>query len=295
MRTLHRTLQTFVLLTLTFSQELRADRTLVLEDLLTDRGQVKVDLALSYSKEENRGVSAADPVTIQTGPTSFVTVPSAIEERSNASEAIVVSMGLRYGHSENTEFYARTNWLYGRQRNQDIVGYEQTNTKQFVDAWAGISHRFKDDTETPAVIGFAELAMWERNLYTASTLKSALLGLTVYKALDPVVLTLTGAYRINQSRTDGGHYYKPGNLFLLSPSIGFAANDQITLLTGLQWTTQQSDIRKGFPRGRSQNQLELVLGMGYGLTNNTIFNVTLRDNISGRSSAALRINLLHTL
>lgn len=46
-----------------------------------------------------------------------------------------------------------------------------------------------------------------------------------------MVFSLTTAYRFNQSRKDG-EAYKPGNLFLLNPSIAFAVNDRVTLTTG---------------------------------------------------------------
>ncbi len=172
----------------------RADLPLTVEDFITDKGQFKLDLSIAYANADRQGVSTGAPITLQTGPTSFVELPTLIGESA--------------GNSDTT----------------------------FADAWAGINYQFKKDDETPAVLGFAELALREKHRLSSAIFTSAQLGLTTFTAIDPVVFSFTGAYRFNQRRQDGAQTYKPGNLLLLNPGVAFAVFDRVTLTTGVQWT-----------------------------------------------------------
>jgi hypothetical protein len=85
--------------------------------------------------------------------------------------------------------------------------------------------------------------MYERQTKSNAYLKSALLGATTYSAIDPIVVSLTVAYRSNFNRTDGLSSYKPGNMLLVNPAIAFAVNDRFTLNGGLQWSNTYPDKR----------------------------------------------------
>jgi hypothetical protein len=173
-------------------------------------------------------------------------------------------------------------------------GFTKSSDSDFADAWVGVNYQFKKDEKTPALLGFAELALREKHLQSSASFKSALLGLTTYKSIDPVVLSLTGAYRSNQSRQDGNQSYVPGNLLLLNPGIAFAVNDRVTLTTGVQWTRRQADRFDGQPSGIDRTATDLLLGMGYGFAKGNTLNTTFRLNASGRSGAEMRTNWLYT-
>ncbi len=121
-----------------------------------------------------------------------------------------------------------------------------------------------------------------------------MLGLTTYKAIDPIVLSLTAGYRFNQTRKDGNNDYTPGNLLLLNPSVAFAANDRTTLTTGFQWTSHQADTYGGKTEGFRRTSTDMLLGVGYGISKESTLNFTFKANASGRNGADLRLNWLHT-
>lgn len=205
-----------------------ADLPLTVEDLITDKGKVKLDVSLAYANSDRQGVSTAEPITVQTGATSFVTLPTLIGESRGNSDSLVGTLGLRYGLTGKAEIFSRTSYLHSSSRASDVSGTSSHSENRFADAWAGINYQFKKDDDTPALLGFTEIALREKHEKSSSSFKSALVGLTTYKAIDPVVFSLTTAYRFNQSRKDGEANYKPGNLFLLNPSIPFAVNDRVT-------------------------------------------------------------------
>ena len=249
----------------------------------------------SAANSDRKGVSTGEPITVQTGPTSFVTLPTVIGESRGNIDLLVGTLGVRYGLTGAAEVFARASYLHGESRSSDVSGIGSSNESRFADAWAGVNYQFKQDGDTPAVLGFAEIALREKLRKTSSSFKSTLIGLTAYKAIDPVVLSVTGAFRFNRSRRDGEADYRPGNLFLLNPSIAFAVNDRVTLTTGLQWTNRQADTVDGKAQGFRRTGTDLLLGVGYGASRGSIFNLTLNVNASGSNGSDLRLNWSHTL
>jgi len=271
-----------------------ADLPLTIEDLITDRNKVKLDLSFSYANSDRQGISTAEPITVQIGPTSFVTLPTVIGESQGNNDSLVGALGMRYGLTGKAEIYARGSYLYNNRRNRNVSGISSNSDHRFVDAWAGVNYQFKKDDNSPAVLSFFELALREKHRESSRSFKSALLGVTIYTTMDPVVLSLTVAYRVNQSRKDGVADYRPGNLLLLNPSIAFAVNDRITLTTGLQWTNQQADRIDDTVQNFRHTSTDLLLGVGYGLLKGSTLNLTFKANASGSNGADLRLNWLHT-
>lgn len=283
----------FLATALVFCAQAKADLPLTVEDLITNKGKVKADLSISYANADRQGLVMADPITVQTGPTSFVTLPALVGESQGNSDTTVLTLGLRYGLTAKAEVYTRWNALSIRQRNSAMGATAASSDSGFTDAWAGLNVQFKRDDETPAVLGFAEVALREKRRQSSASFKSALLGLTTYKAIDPVVFSLTGAYRFNQHRQDGEQSYEPGNLLLLNPSVAFAVNDRVTLTTGVQWTRRQADRMDGQTQGIARTASDLLMGVGYGFDSGNTLNTTFKLNASGRNGAELRLNWLY--
>lgn len=270
-----------------------ADLALSVEDLITDKGKIKLDMSLAYANSDRQGISTGEPIVVQTGPTSFVTLPTAIGDSVGNSDSLVNTFGLRYGLTAKTEIYARASYLYSNQRNSGVSGTSSSSDSRLADAWVGVNYQFRQDDDNPALLGFAEFAFYEKQT-DSDSFKSALLGLTAYKAIDPVVFSLTAAYRVNQPRDEESAAYKPGNLLLLNPSVAFAVNDRVTLTTGLQWANRQADRRNGQEFGFRRTSSDLLLGVGYGFAKGNTLNTTLKANASGNSGAEMRVNWLYT-
>lgn len=80
----------FAILTVT-SSTVFADLSLTVEDLITDKGKVKLDLSFAYANVNRSGVSTGEPIIVQTGPTSFVTVPTLVGESIGNSDTVIAT------------------------------------------------------------------------------------------------------------------------------------------------------------------------------------------------------------
>ena len=115
---------------------------------------------------------------MQTGPTSFVTIPALIGESQGNSDTLVATLGLRYGLTSKSEIYSRASFLHNSSRSSDLSVISSDSDDRFADAWAGVNYQFKNDNDTPAVLGFAETALSEKHRENSASFKSWMLGAT---------------------------------------------------------------------------------------------------------------------
>ncbi|HFC7601797.1 TPA: meta-pathway of phenol degradation family protein [Neisseria meningitidis] len=270
-----------------------ADLPLTIEDIMTDKGKWKLETSLTYLNSENSRAALAAPVYIQTGATSFIPIPTEIQENGSNTDMLAGTLGLRYGLTGNTDIYGSGSYLWHEERKLD--GNGKTRNKRMSDISAGISHTFLKDDKNPALIGFLESTVYEKSRNKASSGKSWLIGATTYKAIDPVVLSLTAAYRINGSKTlSSNTKYKAGNYWMLNPNISFAANDRISLTGGIQWLGKQPDRLDGKKESARNTSTYAHFGAGFGFTKTTALNASERFNVSGQSSSELKFGVQHT-
>src|SRR6218665_4073659 len=218
-----------------------ADLPLTVERLITDKGKIKLYLSLSYANADRQGVSSAAPISVQVSPTSFVTLLTQIGEHVDNSDIAVAALGLPYGLTAKAEVYARLSGLSSRRRSSGLGGSATSSQSGFADAWAGANYQFKKDDDGHAVLGFAEIALREKHRRRSASFKSAMLGATTYKAIDPVVFSLSGAYRFNQGRQDGAQSYQPPSLLLLKTAVNFPVFVRVTLFSSAYWTRRDGE------------------------------------------------------
>lgn len=271
------------------------DLPLTVEDLITDKGKFKLELSFAYANRDRRGVSTADPVFVQTGASSFVSVPGTVGESTGNSDTFVPTLGLRYGATSKAEVYARASMLASRQRTEDVHGVRVSDSSHFSDFWAGVNYQFKEDDDTPAVLGFAEVALSERRIQDNAQFKAAVLGVTAYKAIDPIVFAVTSSYRLGRASQDANQRLQPGGMLQINPSVAFAVNDRVTLSTGVQWLRRSADALDGRRQGYNSTETDLVLGVGYGFARGNTLNTSFRSKASGQSGAELRVSWMVTL
>lgn len=275
----------------------QADLPLSLEDVLTDKGKFKLDTSVSYINGESRKSDLAAPIYIQTGNASFIPIPTDLQEKERNSDMFVGTLGLRYGLTGNTDLYGSMSYLWREERTFDgeTAQSDRQRDKYLSDVSLGISHTFLKDDKNPALIGFVEGNAYEKSRDKASSGKSWLLGATTYKAIDPIVLSLTTAYRFNGSkRLSEGQKFKAGNYWLFNPNIAFAANDRISLTGGVQWLGSQPSRLDGRRESVTNTATYAHFGVGFGFTKTTSLNVSARFKISGQNASELKLGMQHT-
>ena len=272
-----------------------AELPLTIEDLIAEEGRTQLDMSVTYVNNQSQRLSAGEAIIVPTGDASFVLLPTRFGEFESNTDAFVGTLGLRRGLARDTEIYARASYLYRNERYSDFNGSYRDTENRFLSSWVGLNHQFSRDGRTPALLGFIEGAAYEKYEQGSDSGKSWALGLTTYRAIDPVVLSVTGSFQWNLDRDDGDADYDPGNLFFLTPSVAFAVNDRVTLTSGLKWTFLEAGERVGESQGFDRTSTDLTLGLGYGVAKGNTLNVSFSANVSGQSGASLRFNWLYPI
>lgn len=283
------------LLLLAMPLSAHADLPLTIEDLLTAQNRWRLELGSVYANAERTNAQNGQPIQIQTGPTSFITIPTFAGVTRENTDTLIFTPGLRYGISGDTEVYARSSWLSSTLRITLGNATQSRSNTQFGDAWLGVNHRFISEENHPALLGFAELALAEKQSNHTHSVRSVLVGFTTYRATDPLVLALTAAYRFNRSSTANSFTYQGGDYLLINPSVSFAANQVDTLSAGFNWRRQQPESLNGIAQGAVLTRTDFNLGLGYSYDQRTTLNTTLRGNLSGGNGAEIGITALFKL
>ncbi len=275
-----------------------ADLPLTIEDLLTEERRWRVDFNLTYTNRDRENVDSRYG-TLQLGQNQSVSIPLNVSDKRTNSDIVAMTAGVRYGLTLDTELYSRITGIAEDRRTFFKIGgtSDSTNTRP-TNLWFGVNHRFSNDNKTPALLGFAELAVAENVAFEGEEIvfgKSLLLGMTTYRAIDPIVLSLTTGYNYSEQRDVGDDLEKPGAFFFISPSVGFAVNNLVTLTTGFRWQVRQRDESNGDSWGIRTTNTNMDFSLGYAWSKKLTFQVTSRFDVSGEPSASTSINMIYKL
>lgn len=280
-------------ITTIYSSFALADMPLSLEELYTDKGKFKLESSIAYANAEQNSHSLINPVYVQTQGNSLIAVPTNLSQNNHNSDMVIGALGLRYGLTGKTDIYGNASYLWQSNRYFDGVNEEKNKDNYLSDATIGISHTFLEDGKNPALMGFLEISAYEKILNKSSSAKSYLVGTTTYKAIDPVVLSLTASYRYNGKRNTELGVYNPANYILINPSVSFAANDKISFTGGIQWINSQAERIDGEKVSAHNTSTYAKIGVGYGFNDKTSINTSLRWKVSGNSNSEINFGLVH--
>ncbi len=271
-----------------------ADLPLTIEDLLTAEGRYRVEAGIVFANSDRRS-STSSLQTIQIGTGQFVQIPISLGDTRRNTDIVVATLGFRYGLSLETELYSRLTGINSTTRIDSVTGTRTESDHALGDWSIGINHRFSNDNETPALIGFLEGIVVENTVTDGTNYvngKTWHAGLTTYRTIDPIVLSLTSGYRYSLARNVEGRKTDPGDIFYFNPNIGFAVNQEVTLSGGLQIRWHTRDRSDGRAQTIDTAQTRLEFGMGYAWNKRLTIHTNVRTDISGDEGAEASINLI---
>jgi len=156
-------------------------------------------------------------------------------------------LGIRYGINSDIEVYGRA-----------------TDNDNFT---LGLNTQLSPDNDTAALMGFIEVSKDD----------TAMVGLTAYRSIDPVVLSGTVGYQHTKAAIN--------NSWFISPSMGFVANSEVTLTAGLNMNFRKPDI----------TQTSLDLGLGYSVSKQDTLSIKVQTDISDYSGSNISLKWIHKL
>lgn len=269
-----------------------ADLPLTVENIIAEQGKTTLELGLTYGNNKISDTTVGGYIPVQISDTSFVNVPTLVNNEKIQNEFLIASIGAKYGVIKNLDISLRSNLLYKSNRYlSKEIQEASTSDTDLADISLGANYQFLQDAEYPALVGFIETTALEKGEHKNSYFSNWTLGLTSYRSYDPIVLSLTSGYKYSEKRKiDQNKDYKPGDLFFLNPQIAFAANDRISLIGGFNFKFSGDQKINNLIIEKKRNSLDYSFGMGYGLSDQSNLNITATIRQEFDNSSEIRLN-----
>lgn len=280
------------LCTLCFFQLSHADLPLTVENLISDKGRFTTELGMIYGNSKINNTKLGGYVPVQVSESSFINIPTNINNEQLQNEYLVTTLGLKYGLMKDLDISLRTNFLYTSNRPLNINSNQESQKYTDVsDVTIGLNYQLLQDSKYPALVAFLETSILEKNKKESSNFSSWSTGVTTYRSYDPIVLSLTTGYKHNLKRninTEGE--YKPADLFFFNPQIAFSANDRISLIAGLTFKALNEQKINSIVVEKKRNNIDYNFGVGLGLDNKSNLNIQTTIHQDFNNSHDIRLN-----
>ncbi len=240
-----------------------ADVPLTVEGLLSGSGVLRVEASTLLSVREEVAPDAS----------------------RHYSDVLFGSIALRYGLTPDTELALRGSGTIRDNRSIDIASEVQsTTTSRFQSVSVAASHRLLADTTTPGVLTFLEIDVLQNVAsegHDFAPVRSGMFGFTIYRTIDPVLLSLTGGYRVSLARDVSKQTVDPGDTVFLNPGIGFAVNNEVTLNGSAHLTVVGEDLVGGTVTTPRRTRIKTAFGVGLSWSRDLTVRLDVRVDASG--------------
>jgi hypothetical protein len=258
----------------------QAQLPLSIEELLVEQRTLKLQTALTYSNSDGPWLAA-----VRSGENQ------GSGWQQHQSRVSALTSRIRYGVHHNLEVNASATQAMLDWRGSGGSGRED----QYAVA-VGANWLVSADNRTPAVLFTAAVDVLETSWLQPGVRyhgKTARLGANVYRAIDPVVLSLAVSQEWRQEREFAGASLDPGDVLTVRPQVNFAVNHRVTLTGGVSWQRRAGDRFDGVAVARSQHHTGLAMGLGLlASARSTVF-VDSHVFTSGDSGASLSLEWLY--
>ena len=196
----------------------------------------------------------------------------------------VTAIGARYGLAPRMELNAR---LTHRQTRWRAPGAPAQRAEGYA-ADVGVSWLALPEQGAPAVLLDARADLVSRPALpglASQWLDGVELGVTSYRSLDPVVLSVSGRYRYQRFPERAAFAAPAAHSVVLSPQVNFAVNANVTLVGGL--SMQFRDVSEdSIVAAESRVATALRLGLGYAAGRRSTFFLNTHIATSGSDGGA---------
>ncbi len=245
-----------------------AELPLTVEELLTKQNQWKIETGLVYSDQ-------------------------------TYTDALLTTLGLRYGWSADTEFYTRVGLVGSWSRIEAIEGIKRDVSRQTKDVWLGVNYKLKNESSTFGSLVFLEAAAAENIASKGNDwvyARSWRGGATIYKTNDPVVMVGTAIVGYNRLfSNDKGERINPGEFILLNPMFYFTANNEITLGAGVSLNLRGASKTNDKTIGTATTTTKLNFSFTYAASKASTYTFSTSSDVSSYKGSDFTFNWVYKM
>lgn len=252
----------------------KAQLPLEIEDLVAPEHAFKLSARFEYMQSRELVVPFSSPELHWPSPGFRRTETGSVVSR------------IRWGARKDLEL----NLSYGYQAlDLTMDSPSQTHTREFL--LLGGAWQISPDDRTPAVVLSIDVEALGSEFSGDDVFygKAQSIGATVYRALDPVVLSINVAYTNFLPRGVDGHRLVPGERIAIQPQVNFAVNHRVSILGGVGCRIFTPSKLNGAAFTTRETLIVTQLGMGFQLGKRSMLFANTEFAVVGEESASLEV------
>ena len=187
----------FVLPFLLLAANAHADLPLSLEGIAPTQNRLKVGASLTYYNSSSDIHSQGASTYLLTPQNTTIEIPGRLRNGRENSDVLYTHLNLQYGLTANTEIYTGVGALWRQNRYSDDNARFTRNHNELSDIVLGVNQVVLRDGANPMLTATLETSALEKIRGKNVHARSWFAGISAYKAIDPVVFSLTTGYRFN--------------------------------------------------------------------------------------------------
>ena len=181
----------FVLPFLLLAANAHADLPLSLEGIAPTQNRLKIGASLTYYNSSSDIHSQGASTYLLTPQNTTIEIPGRLRSGRENSDVLYTHLNLQYGLSANTEIYTGVGALWRQNRYSDDNARFTRNHNELSDLTVGVNQVVLRDGANPMLTATLETSALEKIRGKNVHARSWFAGITAYKAIDPVVFSLT--------------------------------------------------------------------------------------------------------
>lgn len=197
-------------------------------------------------------------------------------------EQTVTAVAARYGFAPRWELNGR---LSHRQTRWNDPGRRTGEARGF-SADVGLSWLVRPEQAAPAILVDARLNLSSKAAAPDAeqqSLQGAEFGITAYRSLDPVVLSVSARYRRQNGHRAASGGASTVHSLMVAPQVNFAVNAKVTLVGGLSLQYRDPPLDTD-TAGGARVDTALRLGLGYAASRRSTIFFNTNIDTAGRGS-----------
>lgn len=267
-----------------------AELPLSLENIAPKQNHLKIGASLTYFNSSSDVYRQGASTRFLTPQNTTIEIPGRLHNGRENSDVLYSNLNLQNGLSANTEIYTGVGALWRQNRYNENGNYSSRNHNELSEITVGVNQVLLRDGKNPMLTAKLETSVVEKIRGKNVHGRSWFAGISAYKAIDPVVFSITTGYRFNFNNSTER---RPGNYWIIRPGVSFAANDRTSFNARLQWTGRQGDRIRSKKANAFESSTHATLGVGYAFSNQTSLSADVQWNLSGDSGANATLALQH--
>lgn len=202
------------------------------EDMFSNEGTWTSTLSINYSVSDAKK-SEVNSISITTED-GVVEVPFYAGEIESEQEVVSLSPQMKYGVNDQLTVNLINTFLYTSNKLLNSDGGTSSSTDyNFAESSLGFSYKVLEENASPSVSLSFDLVLVDKNGFDSTNYLSGFsASLSLYRTLDPVVLSLNSGYRYNSKRDIKKRSVEIPDTIFINPSVTFLANPQISMAFG---------------------------------------------------------------